>query len=214
MPSGANGLPLPAAAPTVNTRKNVPIASTAYLTPARGAAAALLACSPVNTRRPASCAVTMTPRLVAQGTHVVSAVTQLRLLTALLPDYLPASISPINVAPAGFKNWLTAAGGLTRGSHPPASTGESPDQLRINSPRNPANAAGCLTPTPIFVAGRSRPMQGRYRQGRPARPDNAMSRSHGGPALRREPARYPRLPGRGHAAHYRSPHPGSSHGRY
>src|SRR5271169_2975743 len=108
MPSGANGLPLPAAAPTVNTRKNVPIASTAYLTPARGAAAALLACSPVNTR-PASCAVTMTPRLVAQGTHVVSAVTQLRLLTALLPDYLPASISPINVAPVGFKNWLTAA---------------------------------------------------------------------------------------------------------
>jgi hypothetical protein len=56
--------------------------------------AALLACSPVTTR-PASCAVTMTSRLVAQGAHVVSAVTQLRLPTALLPDYLPASIRPI-----------------------------------------------------------------------------------------------------------------------
>ena len=32
MPKGANGLPLPAAAPTVNTRKNVAIASTAYFT--------------------------------------------------------------------------------------------------------------------------------------------------------------------------------------
>jgi len=102
MPSGANGLPLAAAAPTLNTRKKVPIASTAYLTTARGAAAALQASSPVNTRL-ASCAVTMTPRLVAQVTHVVSAVTQLRLPTALLPDYLPASITPINVAPVDSK---------------------------------------------------------------------------------------------------------------
>ena len=36
MAKGASGLPLPTAAPTVNTRNNVPIASTTYLTRARG----------------------------------------------------------------------------------------------------------------------------------------------------------------------------------
>jgi len=39
IPSGASGLALRTAAPTVKTRQNVPIASTAYFTSARGEAA-------------------------------------------------------------------------------------------------------------------------------------------------------------------------------
>src|ERR1700686_3270828 len=46
IPSGENGLPLPTAAPPVKTNKKVPLASTAYFTPARGPITTLAASPP------------------------------------------------------------------------------------------------------------------------------------------------------------------------
>src|SRR5712675_591423 len=94
MASGASGLPLATAAPTVNTRKNVPIASTAYRTPTRG----VLTTSSVSLRNSASLAVddvTMAPRFALAGREVVNAGGQDPSPPPLLRAYRPAVKAPL-----------------------------------------------------------------------------------------------------------------------
>src|ERR1700738_4125274 len=94
MASGASGLPLATAAPTVNTRKNVPIASTVYRTPTRG----MLTTSSVSLRNSASLAVddvTMAPRLALAGHEVVNAGGQDPSPPPLLRAYRPAVNAPV-----------------------------------------------------------------------------------------------------------------------
>src|ERR1700758_1711881 len=94
IPSGAKGLALPTAAPTVNTRKNVPIASTAYFTPARGPTGSG-ACSRMNAWVGAGDA-TMALRIAVAMADVVSTEAQHSCLPDVLAAYLPAVInSPI-----------------------------------------------------------------------------------------------------------------------
>src|ERR1700738_1742131 len=92
--SGASGLPLATAAPTVNTRKNVPIASTAYRTPTRGR----LRMSFVSLRSSAALAaddVTMAPRIAAAMREVVNAGGQDPSPPPLLRPYRPAVKAPM-----------------------------------------------------------------------------------------------------------------------
>src|SRR5882757_10904468 len=92
IPSGASWLALRTAAPTVKTRQNVPIASTAYFTSARGP----LTTSAASLRNAASLGawdVTMGPRIAAGTADVVKADAQRPFPPVGPHAYRPAAIS-------------------------------------------------------------------------------------------------------------------------
>jgi hypothetical protein len=92
IPSGASGLPLRTAAPTVNTRQNVPIASTTYFTSVRGEAATAIV-SPAIIALFGAWDVTMDPRIAVATADVVKADAQ-RPFPPVEPHlYQPAAIS-------------------------------------------------------------------------------------------------------------------------
>src|SRR6478736_2309074 len=92
IPSGASGLALRTAAPTVKTRQNVPIASTAYFTSARGEAATATV-SPAIIASFGAWDVTMGPRIAVGSADVVKADAQRPFQPVGPHAYRPAAIS-------------------------------------------------------------------------------------------------------------------------